>query len=435
MTVMERARRRITRRLMPFLLLLYVVSFLDRTNLAVAALGMRKELGFTEAIIGSGAGIFFLGYFLLEIPGTLLVERWSARKWIARILISWGLVAGIMGLIGLPMMGALAPKSQFFWLRFLLGLAEAGFFPGVVVYLTHWFRYEDRARAKSLFMIGIPLASVISTPLSQIIMHRIEWLGLAGWRWVFILEGIPAVVLGFVTLFYLTDRPHDAKWLPDDEKQWIVAEIEQERQTKTAEGGAGVVRGLIHPRIMLLTAIYFFGTMGLYGLTFFLPSMMAAMKGNSVVTQTVVSTLPYVFGCAAILVNGWHSDRTGERRWHTSLPLLLGGVAMGLSVLSGDHLALAVTFLCFLGAGMHAHYPVFWTHPGSWLTGSASAAAVGLINSFGNLGGFFGPKIVGELTTRTGSFQSGMWFLSASLLAAGLLAAFLKPRSKLESPG
>jgi MFS transporter, ACS family, tartrate transporter len=429
MSVMERARRRITWRLMPYLLLLYIVSFLDRTNMAVAALGMKRDLGFTEAVIGSGAGIFFFGYFLLEIPGTLLVERWSARKWIARIMISWGMVAAVMGLIGLPILSAVAPKTQFYGFRFLLGLAEAGFFPGVVVYLSHWFRYEDRARAKSLFMVSIPGATVISTPLSQYIMHNVGWLGLSGWRWVFILEGIPAVILGVVTLFYLTDRPKDARWLPDDEKAWIVGEIEHERQVKTADGGETILKGLINPRVVLLTVIYFFAATGLYGLTFFLPAITATMKGTSVVTQTVVATLPYVFGCAAILFNGWHSDRTGERRWHTAVPLLLGAVAMALSVVFADNMALAVTFLCLLGVGLHAHYPVFWTHPGSRLTGSAAAMAIGLINSCGNLGGYFGPKIVGELTTRSGSFKDGMWFLSGCLLIAGVLAAFLTPKS------
>ncbi len=427
MSVADRARRRITWRLMPFLLLLYIIAFLDRTNVAVASLGMKGDLGFTEAVIGSGAGIFFFGYFLLEIPGTLMVERWSARKWIARIMISWGIVAAMMGLIGLPFLSGIAPKSQFFGFRFLLGLAEAGFFPGVVVYLSHWFPYADRARAKSLFMVSIPASTVISTPLSQLIMHNVGWLNLAGWRWVFILEGLPAVLIGIVTLFYLTDRPKDSKWLPEDEREWISGEIERERLTKQSQGAGELLQGIRNPRVLLLTLIYLFAVTGLYGLTFFLPAITATMKGASVVTQTVVSTLPYIFGCVAILFNGWHSDRTQERRWHTAVPLLVASGAMALSVVFVGNLPLVVLFLCILGAGLHAHYPVFWTHPSARLTASAAALAVGLINSFGNLGGYFGPKIVGELKTRSGSFDSGMWFLSGCLLCAGILAVFLTP--------
>jgi len=412
---------------MPYLLLLYLVSFLDRTNLAVASLGMGKDLGFDKAVIGAGAGVFFLGYFLLEIPGTLLVEKWSARKWIARIMISWGIVAAAMGLIGLPFLSGIDTKTQFNGLRFLLGLGEAGFFPGIVIYLSHWFRYEDRARAKSFFMVSIPGATVISTPLSKYIMSHVSWFDLSGWRWVFILEGLPAVVLGVITLFYLTDRPKDAHWLDSDEKAWIEGELDKEREARTSEGGQSIWRGVLNPRVLLLTAIYFFGATGLYGLTFFLPSIAEKMKGTSDLTQTVVSTLPYVFGCAAVLINGWHSDKTRERRWHTSAPLLIGAVAMAVSVLFKDNLAVVVTALCFLGVGLHAHYPVFWTHPSSRLTGAAAAVAVGLINSCGNLGGFFGPTIVGKLTAEKGSFDNGMWFLSGCLLAAGVLSAFLTP--------
>ena len=213
MSVGDRARSRITKRLLPFLLLLFLLAFLDRTNIAVAGLKMKGDLGFTDAILGTGAGIFFLGYFLLEIPGTLIVERWSARKWIARIMVSWGIIASLMGFIGLPIFQFLHAEAQFNSLRFILGLAEAGFFPGVIVYLSHWFLYEDRAKTKSLFLIGIPLATVISTPLSQWIMHSVTWSNLAGWRWVFILEGLPAILVGVVTWFYLTDRPIRTKLL------------------------------------------------------------------------------------------------------------------------------------------------------------------------------------------------------------------------------
>ncbi len=442
--VAERARRRITRRLMPFLLWLYFLAYIDRTNVSVAALQMRKPLsegglGFTDAIIGTGAGIFFIGYFLLEIPGTLIVERWSARKWIARIMISWGIVAALMGLIGTRWMNFASDENQFYVLRFILGLAEAGYFPGIIVYLSHWFRYEDRAKAKSHFMIGLPIATMAGVPLSQLIMHNITWGGWEGWRWVFVLEGIPSVIFGVVTLFYLTDRPSEAKWLPEDEKQWIMGELERERREMLTAGKdplwAGIVKGLMNPKTLLLSVVYIFIVTGYYGLTFFLPSITAKMKGTSVTTQTIITSLPYAFGLFAMLINSAHSDRTGERRWHTALPMLFGGVGLALAILSGDVLALVVTFLCLAGIGMHAYLPVFWTWPTKFMAASAAATAIGLINSFGNLGGYVGPKVVGYLSTKYNSYVPGMWFLVVCVLMAGLLAILVKPPAKKQIDG
>jgi MFS transporter, ACS family, tartrate transporter len=436
MSVAERARRRITKRLMPFLLWLYFLAFIDRTNVSVAALDMKKSLGegglgFTDDIIGTGFGIFFIGYFLLEIPGTLIIERWSARKWIARIMISWGIVAAFMGFIGKPWMNFGAEKDQFYVLRFILGLAEAGYFPGIVVFLSHWFRYEDRAKAKSHFMIGLPIATMIGVPISRAIMENIHWGGLEGWRWVFILEGIPSVIFGVVTLWYLTDWPSEAKWLPEDEKQWIMGELERERREMLAEGKdplwGGIVKGLKNPKTLLLSAIYLFIVTGYYGLNSFLPSITAKMKGTSVVTQTIITSLPYAFGLVAMLINSARSDRTGERRWHTALPMLLGGIGLALAILSGDTLALVVTFFCLAGIGLHAYLPVFWTWPTKFMAASVAATAIGLINSFGNLGGYVGPKVVGYLSDKTGSYVSGLWFLVACILIAGLLAILVKP--------
>ena len=444
LSVAERARRRITKRLMPFLLWLYFLAYIDRTNVSVAALQMKKPLGeggmgFTDDIIGAGAGIFFLGYFLLEIPGTLIVERWSARKWIARIMISWGIIASIMGFIGRPWLNFASNEDQFYVLRFILGLAEAGYFPGIVVFLSHWFRYEDRAKAKSLFMIGIPIATMIGVPISRTIMETVNWGGLEGWRWVFILEGVPSVIFGVMTLFYLTDRPSEAKWLPEDEKRWIMGELERERSEILTSGKdplwGGIVRGLTNPKTLLLSAIYVFVVTGYYGLTFFLPSITAKMKGTSIISQTIITSLPYAFGLVAMLVNSAHSDRTGERRWHTALSILLGGVGLALAILSGDTLALVVTFLCVAGIGVHAYLPVFWTWPSRFMAASVAATAVGLINSFGNLGGYFGPKVVGELSKKYNSYVPGMWFLVVCILIAGLLAILVKPPVKKQEDG
>ncbi len=435
LSVADSARRRITRRLMPFLLLLYFIAFIDRTNVGVAALQMKGDLGFTDAMIGTGAGIFFIGYFLLEIPGTLIVENWSARKWIARIMISWGIVASMMGLIDTPWLNFASKENQFYWLRFILGAAEAGFFPGIIVYLSHWFRYQDRAKAKANFMIGLPIATIVGVPASQAIMHNIDWLGLPGWRWVFILEGIPSVILGVITIFYLTDWPRDAKWLPEDEKQWIIDELERERIEKQAAGHDSIRSAFVlafkTPQTYLLALIYVFIVTGYYGLTFFLPSITAKMKGTSVTTQTLVTMLPYIFGFFAMLINGAHSDRTGERRWHTALPMLLGAAAMVLSILSGDNLALVVSFFCLIGIGVHAYLPIFWTWPTAFLTTSAAATSIGLINSVGNLGGYLGPKVVGMLSTKSGTYVSGMWFLAACILIAGLIATMLKMPARI----
>jgi MFS family permease len=469
----ERARQRITWRLMPFLLLLYFLAYIDRTNVGVAALDMKKAageggLGFDDAIIGIGAGIFFIGYFLLEIPGTLIVEKWSARKWIARIMISWGVVASLMGLIGTPyleflcvvdwcaifrpvtaMLGALTaligvhpPEmqnctcevKQFYFLRFILGIAEAGFFPGIIVYLSHWFRYADRAKAKSQFMIGLPVATIIGLPLSQWIMNQIHWSGLAGWRWVYIIEGIPSVILGFVTLFYLTDWPSEARWLPDDEKKWIMDELERERREKQASGITSMWQeiglALRKKETILLAGIYISVVVGYYGLTFFIPSITARMEGRSTVEQTIIAMLPYVCGLVTMLWNARHSDQTGERRWHTVLPLLLGAASIALAVLSGDNLALVIVFLCLVGVGVHAYLPVFWTWPTAFMTSAMAATAIGLINSVGNLGGYLGPQVVGQLKKQSGSYNPGMWFLAVCVLVSGLLAMLLRMPQK-----
>lgn len=430
----ERVRRRVTWRLLPYLLLLYLLAYIDRTNIGVAAIDMKKSveaggLGFTDAIIGLGSGWFFIGYFLLEIPGTLIVEKWSARKWIARIMISWGIIATVMGFMGMPWMNFASTENQFYTLRIILGLAEAGFFPGVVVFLSHWFRYEDRAKAKAKFMIGIPLASIIGVPISRLIMEKIQWGGLAGWRWVFILEGIPSIILGIVTIFYLTDKPHQAKWLPEDEKKWLVDELERERQTKQAQGKANLWAAFRHPQILLLMVIYFFAVTANYGLTFFIPSITETLKDVSIFWRTVITTLPYVLTLLAMLFIGRSSDRTQERRWHTAIPIFMASIGLALTVFTGDMLALTVIALC-LGGGGFSYHPAFWTLPSAFLTGAAAAGAVGLINSVGNLGGFLGPYVVGYLKTSTGSFKAAMWFMAGCALVAAILATRLKPPKK-----
>ena len=403
---------------MPFLIVAYLLAYIDRANLGIAKLQMQGDLGFTDAIIGLGAGIFFIGYFILEIPGSLIVERFSARKWFARIMISWGLVAALTGFIVTP--------RQFYTARFFLGAAEAGFFPGVIVYLSHWFRYEDRTRAKSWFMMTQPLSVVVGTPVSRWILENIHWQGLHGWQWVFILEGVPSILLGVVALFYLTDRPHEARWLPDDEKRWLVAALKKEENEKSAAGRVGILDAFRHPQTLLLVVVYFLITTGNQAILFFLPSITNNMKGMSITWRTVVTVLPYLCSVAGILLNGFSSSRTGERRWHTAVPVLVTSVALALAILAGDHLALVIAFFCLVGLSFQAYLAPFWTLPTAFLGKAAAATAIGTINSFGNLGGFAGPYIVGYLKTATGGYDAGLWVLTGGMLTAGLLATQLR---------
>ncbi len=416
------ARRRVTRRLLPFLILVYLLAYLDRANLSIAMLQMRGGLGFTDRVIGLGAGIFFFGYTLLEVPGALLVERWSARKWLSRIMISWGLIASLTGFIGLPALAFFSTRTQFFLARFLLGAAEAGFFPGVIVYLSHWFRLEDRPRAQAWFMLTQPAAVIFGYPASRWILENIRWAGLEGWRWVFLLEGAPCILLGFVTLLYLTDRPAQARWLPEPEKSWLTAELSRERALHFAAGRVRIASAFRDPRTVLLTAVYFLTVAGNQALLFFLPSITDAMTRLSVPARTAASVAPYLCSAAGIVLNGFHSQRTGERRRHTALPMIFTGASFLLVLLAGDRLAYSIPLLCLAGFTSQAYLPVFWSLPGAFLGASAAAAAIGSINALGNLGGFAGPALFGALTTATGDFRAGIVLLAACSLAAGLLA-------------
>ena len=407
-------------RLMPYLFLLYIIAFLDRVNVGYAALAMKDDLGFSDAVFGFGAGIFFVGYFPLEIVGSILVERWSARRWISRIMVSWGIVAILMGFIH--------TKPQFYWARFLLGAAEAGFFPGIIVYFSHWFRYQDRAKAVALFMAAIPLANILGSPVSGLLLG-VNWFGLAGWRWLFIVEGAPAIVFGIVTFFYLTDRPHQARWLPDDEREWLVAELAREHQAKQSAHSYGVLRALRHREVILLTLGYFFMVTAVYGFNFWLPTILKRISGSSNLVVTLISALPYCVALTAMLIVGWSSDRTRERRWHTALSMVTAGVGLLLTVYAQDQIVLAVLMFCIAGAGMYSYLPGFWALPGSFLSGTAAAASIGLINSIGNLGGFTGPYAVGYLSNATHSFVSGVLYLAASaLVAAGLILSLRATR-------
>src|ERR1700719_2128394 len=418
--ISQRARHRIARRLLPFLFLLYVIAFLDRMNVGAAALQMPHDLGFSEGVIGMGAGVFFLGYFLLEIPGALIVERWSARRWIARIMISWGLVTVFMAFIH--------TARQFYVIRFLVGAAEAGFLPGVIVYLTHWFRYQDRAKAVAFFYAANPLSYVIGSPLAGLLLG-LSWLGMRGWRWLFIIEGIPAVIFGVITIWYLTDWPEQAKWLRADEREWITTELQREKQAKHNRRSYRVWEALRHRDVILLTGSYFCAMTGSYGIAFWLPTILKRLSGKSDLKVTLLAALPYIAAFVTQQVNGWHSDRTRERRWHAAIPVFLCGVALALAVVYSKNLPISIGLFVIAGGSFYGFQPVFWAVPTMFLSESAAAASIGLINSVGNLGGFVGPMVMGYLVHRTHTFSAGLLYLVASLFVSGVLMLAVGRRS------
>jgi MFS transporter, ACS family, tartrate transporter len=416
--VAERTRRRINRRLLPFLFLLYIIAFLDRINISFAGLDMTRELGFSDRVFGLGSGIFFAGYVLLEIPGTLLVELWSARKWIARIMITWGLVGSLAGLIH--------TAHEFYWARFFLGVAEAGFFPGVVVYLTHWYREQDRARAMAMFMSAIPIAQVIGAPISGALL-QIHWLGYSGWRWLLVLEGVPAVIAGFAALFYLTDRPREARWLPDDERAWITDELERESRSK--QGARTSLWRLFQNRdVILLTAVYFLGACAQYGFSFWLPKMIQRLSGFSSFEVAMIAALPFLASWPVMLLLSWSSDRTGERRWHTAAAYLALAAGLAGGIWSGRSVPLGILMFSLAGIGISARLPAFWALPASLLGGATAAASVGAINCIGNLGGFVGPYLLGALSSATGGYSTGIWYLAGASALAAVLILLVRPK-------
>jgi len=410
--VAERARKRIAWRLLPFLFLLYIIAFLDRMNVGAAALQMPGDLGFNDKVVGLGAGMFFIGYVVLEIPGALIAERVSALRWIARIMISWGIITALMAFIH--------TAREFYLVRFLVGAAEAGFFPAVIVYVSHWFRYQDRAKAIAVFYAASPLSYVVGSPLAGLLLG-ITWFGLRGWRWLFILEGVPAVVFGVITIFYLTDWPREAKWLLPVERDWINGQLENEKQAKRKIRSYTVWQAFAQRDVILLTLCYFCATTGGYGVAFWLPSILKRLSGQSDMRVTLFAALPYLGGFLVQQLNGWHSDRTLERRWHAAVAIFLCGVSLLLAVIYGSSLTIAVALFCLVGAGYYSFHPCFWAVPTAFLSESAAAASIGLINSVGNLGGFFGPMIMGYLVSRTHSFRAGLLYLVGSLCLSGVL--------------
>ena len=418
----EETRRRVAWRLMPFIFVLYIVSYLDRVNVGFAALQMRKELGLTGAVFGFGGGIFFVGYFLLEVPGAILAELWSARKWISRIMITWGIIASVTGLI--------QSVGQFYWLRFLLGISEAGFVPGILVYMTHWFRPADRGRAIAMFFAAAPASTIVGGPLAAMLL-KLNWLGYSGWRWLFILEGIPAVVLGIVALYYMTDSPIQAAWLRPDQRAWLAGELDKERDERRDR--VSVWRALTDVNVLLLAVILFCGLSATYAVGLWLPQMIQRVSHYGDSTVSLLAAIPSFCALPLMLWAGRHSDRTGERVFHASVPRVIAGIALMVCFFFVNNTWVSIAMLSIATVGFYCAHPGFWPIPNMLLGSAAAAASIGLINSFGNLGGFFGPYILGLLSDQSGDFGRGLLYVSACSFAAGLLV--LRIRSVLASSG
>jgi ACS family tartrate transporter-like MFS transporter len=414
-----RARRRVAYRLLPFLFLLYIVNYIDRVNVSFANLRMSADLGFSDRVYGLGVGVFYITYVLFEIPGAIIVERWSARKWIARIMISWGMVTILTGFVH--------NATEFYAARFLLGAAESSFFPGIIVYLTHWFCARDRGRAIACLYAANPAAALIGSPLAGWLIG-VHWQSLAGWRWLFILEGIPAVVVGIITYFYMTDRPAQAPWLPHDERDWLVKELQQELRAKNKIRTPTILEAFADPRILRLILAYFLALTGSLGTIYWIPTFLKRLSGFSNQTVTSLLLIPALIGIAGMLLNGWHSDKTDERHWHSAVPLLAAGLMFGLLTLVRREVPVAIACL-LLGSGLlYAYYPAFWAIPTMMLSEAAAAATFGLINSIGQLGGLAGTYTVGYLNDRTHSLLASFAFIALAYVVAGILIFSLRIR-------
>jgi MFS transporter, ACS family, tartrate transporter len=407
----------VRRRLIPFMFLLYIVAYLDRINVGFAALQMNEDLGFSDAVYGLGAGIFFLGYVLFEVPSNLVLHRVGARVWIARIMVTWGLVSAAMLFV--------QSAPMFYALRFLLGVAEAGFFPGMLFYLTHWFPERERARAVALFMTATAVAGLIGGPISGSLLQMHGIGGLAGWQWLFVLEGLPAVVLGVVVWFYLAEGPADARWLPAAERDWLVATLRRERESMTARDTYTVKRALTGGRIWALGALYFLLVTAMYGVAFWLPQIIRNLSGLGDVAVGFASALPYLAAALCMVPVARHSDRTGERRWHVAVPCALGGLAM-LATAFVDNPIAGLALLSCGAIGIWSALGPCWALPMRVLSGPAAAAGLALINSIGNVGGFVGPSLVGYAREATNSFAGGLVVIAASMIGAAIVAVSIK---------
>jgi sugar phosphate permease len=412
-SIERRTIRKLQIRLLPLLFLLYVVAFVDRINIAFAALTMNKELAITSQQFGFAAGIFFFGYFLFEVPSNLLLHKIGARIWITRILITWGILATLTGFVH--------TVHQLYVVRFLLGLAEAGYFPGIVLYLTYWFRQREQAQAVALFLTGLPVTSILGAPISGLVLDHVHWLGVSSWRWLLVLEGLPAVLCGLLTYFLLPNRPAEARFLTAEEQEWIQAELSREERQKLEQRYCSVFQTMVNGRVWRLAVIESGVCIGLYTLSFWAPQLLQSASGQHSNTAVgVLVMIPHLVGVLAMVLVSRSSDRRLERRYHAAVPAFVGGVALLLMGTFHSSLFLVV-LLSLLAAGVYSFVGPFWALPGEFLTGFSAAAGIGLINSVANLGGFVGPYAIGVMSHWTGGIYGGLALGGIPLLLSAML--------------
>lgn len=419
----QRVLRKITLRIVPFIMLLYFIAFLDRVNIGFAALTMNDDLGFSPTVFGFGAGIFFLGYFLFEVPSNLILHKVGARIWIARVMITWGLVSGGMAFV--------QGTTSFYTLRFLLGVAEAGFFPGIILYLSYWFPASKRAQVTAIFMAAAPISTALGSPISAALLEMHGMFGFAGWQWMFVLEAVPAVVLGVVVLFWLTDRPQKAKWLSDEEREWLVNTMAAEQAQRQSAAHHSAWKGLFDKRVLALSLVYFGTSAGLYTLGIWSPQIIKTL-GLSSMTIGLLNAVPAVVAVAAMVLWARHSDKTGERPWHVIAACLLAAVGL---LFAGNAVTVVsvILALTLVNCGISASKPPLWSMPTLFLSGSAAAAGIATINSIGNLGGFVGPFMIGVIKEHTGSFTWGLYFVAALLVLSSLIVLLLSAMARKAS--
>ena len=421
-TIETEALSRLSWRLLPFLFLLYIVAYLDRINVGFAALQMQEQLKFSDRMYGLGAGMFFAGYFLFQVPSNLVLHRVGARRWIAMLMIVWGVISSSMATVETP--------RGFYILRFLLGSAEAGFFPGMILYLKSWFPETARARAVALFMTAGPLSGVLGGPLSGALLGLHHRGGLAGWQWLFLLEGLPAIVLGAVVYFQLADRPSEARWLSEEQRAWLIRTLQNERAAATIGDSADVLtvffaKVLLDARIWFLAFIYFGLNTCSYGISLWLPTLIQSLSTAGSFFVGMISAIPYLAAAIAMVLIGQHSDRTGERRWHVAVLAFTGAAALFVAAYAGS-LAVSVAAISVAMLSVSSMVGPFWAMPTKFLQGTAAAAGIALINSIGNMGGFFGPAVIGSVRTSTGSFRGGFLVAGATLALCGCVAPLVR---------
>ena len=411
-----RTMRKVARRLVPFLILCYFIAYLDRVNVGFAGPSMIKDLGFTQTVFGAGAGIFFLAYFVFEVPSNLALHRFGASRWIARIMFTWGIIS-----LGTAFVWS---EASFYGIRILLGAAEAGFFPGIIYYLTLWFPAQYRARIIGWFMFAIPISTVIGAPVSGLVLGLDGVAGFRGWQWLFIIEAVPSLLLAFAVWFYLTDRPTDAHWLEADESGWLMNRLSEEERVREAAVSLSVWQSLLNPRVLALGIVYLGVVTPNYGITFFLPQIITAFGGLSTTQVGLINALPYAVGAIAMVLWSRQSDAVRERVWHVALPALMIAVGFVAAAYVANP-ALKIAAISVAAFGIFSVLPVFWTLPTAYLSGAAAAAGIAAINSIGNLGGYFGPQVFGIIKDATGHDAGGLIFLAVCGVVAAVITLML----------